>query len=468
MINKIRKSFKDMGVKSKLLIAYSIIFVSLLLLSSSLVYFVVKRSIESNIENNLVNATLSIKNMVNTAAKLSIKNNLKAIAENNKVVVKELYSQFERGEITEEEAKQNAENILLSQEIGQTGYIYCISSQGVILIHPNPQLIGVDLTKYDFIREQIKNKEGYIEYNWKNPGEDNVRPKALHMTYFEPWDWIISVSSYRDEFSDLVNKSDFEESVLALKFGDTGYSYVIDSKGNVIIHATVHGNFFDMQDSDGRYFIREICRMKKGRIIYPWQNPGEKAPRDKLVMFSFIPELDWIVASSSYLDEFYRPLTELKFIIVATVLIGLVIILPFTMWLGSELTKPLQKAIKKMAEANEGDFSVRFEAESQDETGKLADSFNEYMGKLERYRNGIQTLNKQLETHVNVVNEDLKSAMDEIKTLRGILPICSHCKKIRDDSGSWNQIEEYVRNHSHAEFTHGICPECYKKLYSDL
>lgn len=61
----------------------------------------------------------------------------------------------------------------------------------------------------------------------------------------------------------------------------------------------------------------------------------------------------------------------------------------------------------------------------------------------------------------------LKKALNEIKTLRGILPICSSCKKIRDDEGYWNQIEYYISVHSNAEFSHGICPDCAEQLYPD-
>jgi DNA-binding NtrC family response regulator len=62
---------------------------------------------------------------------------------------------------------------------------------------------------------------------------------------------------------------------------------------------------------------------------------------------------------------------------------------------------------------------------------------------------------------------ELKQALAEVKTLSGLLPICASCKKIRDDKGYWNQIEVYIRNHSDAEFSHGLCPECAKKLYPD-
>jgi ABC-type amino acid transport substrate-binding protein len=62
----------------------------------------------------------------------------------------------------------------------------------------------------------------------------------------------------------------------------------------------------------------------------------------------------------------------------------------------------------------------------------------------------------------------LQKAFDEVKTLGGLLPICASCKKIRDDKGYWNQLEVYIQQHTGTAFSHGICPECAKKLYSDL
>lgn len=63
---------------------------------------------------------------------------------------------------------------------------------------------------------------------------------------------------------------------------------------------------------------------------------------------------------------------------------------------------------------------------------------------------------------------ELASALMDVKTLSGLLPICSSCKKIRDDSGYWSQIEQYLEEHSDAEFTHSLCPDCAKRLYPDI
>jgi hypothetical protein len=64
------------------------------------------------------------------------------------------------------------------------------------------------------------------------------------------------------------------------------------------------------------------------------------------------------------------------------------------------------------------------------------------------------------------VNNELTEALKNIKLLSGLLPICSNCKKIRDEGGSWHEIENFIESHSDTEFTHGICPTCYNQLYS--
>ncbi len=99
----------------------------------------------------------------------------------------------------------HAVNMLSDQTVGKTGYIYCINSNGIFVVHPMEGGLGNDFSHIGYIQSQIKTKEGYLEYEWKNPGESKVRPKAIYMTYFEPWDWIISVSSYASEFNRLIS-----------------------------------------------------------------------------------------------------------------------------------------------------------------------------------------------------------------------------------------------------------------------
>ncbi len=94
----------------------------------------------------------------------------------------------------------------------------------------------------------------------------------------------------------------------------------------------------------------------------------------------------------------------------------------------------------------------------RDESGKIIGSLSSGEDITER---------KRVEEEKERLIKELKEAIENVKILRGMLPICSSCKKIRSDKGYWTQIEAYIREHSDVEFTHSICPECIKKLYPD-
>jgi hypothetical protein len=66
------------------------------------------------------------------------------------------------------------------------------------------------------------------------------------------------------------------------------------------------------------------------------------------------------------------------------------------------------------------------------------------------------------------LSAQLREALDQVKELRGLLPMCVGCKKIRNDQGYWEHVDLYIRSHTHAEFTHSICPECARRLYPEL
>jgi PAS domain S-box-containing protein len=91
-------------------------------------------------------------------------------------------------------------------------------------------------------------------------------------------------------------------------------------------------------------------------------------------------------------------------------------------------------------------------------------------GRITGIRSTIQdiTERKQAEEEREKLILDLQEAIAKVKVLSGMLPICASCKKIRDDKGYWKQIEVYIRDHSEVEFSHGICPDCMKKLYPDF
>jgi hypothetical protein len=95
--------------------------------------------------------------------------------------------------------------------------------------------------------------------------------------------------------------------------------------------------------------------------------------------------------------------------------------------------------------------------------GRMADDAAVY-DELTRLNNELINLQRELTKN----NRRLQEALDNIKTLKGLVPICSSCKKIRNDGGYWQQVEEYVAEHTEADFSHGLCDECAHKLYPEI
>ena len=393
--------FSSLRIRHKLLLSYSLVFVISMSLGFAVLYSIVRKNIEANIESELKNTTTTILNLVKTSAAVSIKNYLRAIAEKNVEIVRYYFTQYNEGKLTEDAAKEMAAGALLSQTIGESGYIYCLDSHGKVVVHPQGALINVNVAQYDFIQEMVRKKKGYMEYDWKNPGEKETRPKALYMLYFAPWDWIIAVSSYRKEFKGLVRVEDFEKSVLALRFGETGYSFVLDGAGNAVIHPKLQGvNVLDKNLFPSR-FLQEMLDRKTGELVYPWQNPGEKEPRLKLCIFNSIPEFDWIVGSSSYQEEFFRPLRTITTVIVTIFVITLLMVLFLTYKISESITRPLQDLRQHFEKASSGDFSLRMATPAGDEISQLSQYFNRFMVQMAEYSDNLK---KQIQVRREVEN----------------------------------------------------------------
>ncbi|MCP4721474.1 MAG: response regulator, partial [Desulfobacteraceae bacterium] len=330
-------------------------------------------------------------------------------AEKNFDLAEYYYSKHRSGLLTRKQAIKTIEEIFLNQPVGISGYIYCLNSKGKVIIHPNDKVKGSNLSKFDFIKQQLKTKEGYLEYDWKNPGEVQKRPKALYMVYFKPLDWIISVSSYRNEFSYLVDITDFKESILSFKSGKTGYAFVMDETGQALIHPMLQGSNLLHQADDTNQFISQIITQKNGKLRYFWQNPDEDKTREKTVIFKHLPEFKWIVGSTSYVEEIFSPLQKFKTFLAAGIAIILLFTILLTFFISRTVTRPLDKLIQKLETGSQGDFSVRMDYESPDELGKLSRHFNAFMDRLEDYHGKLNNeIQKTINTQAALVENELK------------------------------------------------------------
>jgi PAS domain S-box-containing protein len=386
--------FYNLRIRSKLILFFTTTFVLSIAVGSIILYVLIRNTVESTIEKELQNTNNNILAIVNTAANVSIRNHLRAVAEKNRDIASHFYSQAKKGLLSNTEAKNQARKVMLSQSIGKTGYIFVwdISKAPIsIPLAVHPKIQGKDVAYVDFVQGGAALRNGYMEYIWKNPGEEKEREKAMYLAHFEPWNWVICASSYKEEFTGLINIDDFSHQVLSYRFGDTGYSFILNSRGDMVVHPQLTGNYFDEKDAKGTRFINKICEMKNGKTTYWWHNPGEQGTVERLAFFNYIPELDWIVASSGYVAEFYQPLEQVRKIAFIALIITLLFVLPLISWISSHMTNRLKGLMDSFETGAKGDLTVRVESTAKDEIGQLAKYFNFLMEKLDSYSTSLKS-----------------------------------------------------------------------------
>ncbi|MFH2093629.1 MAG: cache domain-containing protein [Pseudomonadota bacterium] len=401
--------FSRLHFRNKLLLTFLVVLIPLVLLGAALIDYQVEKILHASIDKELKAAADSFMTLIQTSAQVSVKNRLRAIAEKNQDIAQYYYKQFEFGHLDRKQMMEKISQIFLAQTVGKSGYVYCLNSKGIVTVHPMDGVRYSDLSQYDFIQEQLKIKEGYLEYDWKNPGEIKPRPKALYMVYFKPLDWIISVSGYRDEFDHLVNIDDFRPGILSHRIGKTGYGYVIDEKGMVLVHPKIQGVYLLEQQEVPREFVKQMLKEKNGRIRYFWKNPDQQKTWEKIVIFKHLPEYGWIIACSSYVQEVFEPLKTFRLFLMGIIIFSVLFSVGAIFVISRAVTRPFKVLIDKLEQGARGDFSVRMVHDSFDEFGKLANHFNSFMGQLENNQAIIEQQNKKnMEARNALVENDLK------------------------------------------------------------
>jgi len=326
--------------------------------------------------------------------------------------------QYRSGRIDLASAKLDARKALKRVNVGETGYIYAMTSKGELAVHVAREGENVYNEKDEngryFIRVMcqtaLKSKPGevmYIIYPWRNAvlGDKYPRRKVVAYRYFKEWDWIVATGGYLEEtYEDVAfERRSFEElkeRIKSKKVGETGYIFCMDVKGNFTVHPDGEGeNFYNARDSSGFPFIREMCQKQSGWIRYPWRNAGESTPRMKIVRYNYFRPWGWIVAVGSYEDEFYREANKINgrifaSMMVMTIFIGLIsVVLVFLA--AKVLTDPINHMMEVIRKVKRGRFDERMAVETNDELGELAGAFNRMTAIIKRNKEMEATLAQQ-------------------------------------------------------------------------
>jgi PAS domain S-box-containing protein len=215
-----------------------------------------------------------------------------------------------------------------------------------------------------------------------------------------------------------------KDKIKRIKVGETGYVYVMDSRGILKIHPAKEGeNVMDSKDSTGFEYIRAMTEkaitLKEGEvgtIRYPWLNPelGETKPREKISKYGYFAPWDWIIVAGTYEEEIYQSLHETERFILMVVIVGLGLVFFLTVALSKVLTRPIQELTEVTSRMAGGDLSQRVEVRHRDEIGVLGDSFNQMITQ-------IQTYTTSLEKMVEERTGDLKKSREKYRDLSRFL-----------------------------------------------
>lgn len=334
-------------------------------------------------------------------------------------------------------------------------------------------------------------------------------------------DIVVSYINFRkEELSELSGlpvetvKKDILNWINKIRLRENQYIVVNSFDGTILAHyktENIGRNMWDFTDSKGVKPVQEAIDVSKnpdgGFISYIGSiRPSTGKPGEKITYARSIPEWEWTVLTGVYMDDIERVIEQKKSALKKHIT-GNLIRISAILLLVFSLTLIFAKLMAERLKSNFAILNAFFQkAARQSEkidpdlihysefknfttsVNQMNEERHRINEKLKQYQKHLESLveqrTKDLEETVhklNIENKErelvqkdkeikileLQEALQEVKTLQGLLPICANCKKVRDDSGYWHRIESYIENRSQAVFSHGMCPECLEKFYGD-
>lgn len=421
MINKSKFSYK-------IFITVFFAFSTMCFFTGWISYSLINTTVKQRVDENLAKTVTGISQMVEASTDFAAKNYIRSLAEHYVRVAEEQDKQSRTDRTNIEETKNEILHQLSDIKIGDSGYAYVINTQGEIVGHPHKSLHGENVSEHDFIQKQIKLKRGYLEYEWKNPGDDVSRKKVLYMDYYEPWGWIISISAYADELSLLVDPSDFKELVLSIKIGENGYPLILSKTGEILIHPTLSGNVAQIHDSR-KDVLDEILTTGKGKMYYDFFEEERQEDSKKIAIYETIESNGWIVAGTGYVEDFYQPLIILKKVFIVLLFIVSFLSVAVSIYLSQMVTRPIRQLLKNVSSESE---QYQLSAISIDNTNEIEDLTSYFI----EYTKQINAQNIKLSDLL----DEQKKAVLELKIFKEVFDNIAEGISITDIHGTIKQV----------------------------
>lgn len=390
-----------------------------LLMFMAVNYFVIERTLHRNARKELREVAESVNTAAETMLDAVIRNYLRGIVEQDFVVLERLYQQQLAGTLTEQRAKDAYQDYALSRTIGDSGYIVALRpEESRIMIDIHPFSRGTDCAFNQGCQDWVAQKNGYNEYHWQNPEDETARDKVGYFRYFESWNWVVGATSYRDEFTQLVNIEDLRPLIESFKVLERGYFFVLDEQLKALIHPEIEGaEGSGVQNEKGIYIAQEMIKHLDDFYYYDWKNPSDQKAEKKFVYVKKLKNFDWYVASSGYVDDITAPISQLMLVsyVLMCFVAGMLVLL--TVQFSRSLTRPLNALIGGLDAfyREQKVFEMPFRAVTEVESvGRAIESLTQNLVSAEEEKLDLLT---QLDSVINSMPSMLVGVDDQEKVI---------------------------------------------------
>jgi HAMP domain-containing protein len=259
---------------------------------------------------------------------------------------------------------------------------------------------------------------------------------------------------------------------------DIAFLYIMRRAEDGTVHFVVDSDETDAQAVPGKIYTDVVPEMLEG-FHQPVVDQNLYEDEWGVFLSGYAPLRNgagrYLVGIDMRADEVRNNLRELRLTGGVSLFASILLALLFALYLSRGLTRRIGTLSKHCQDLAMGRPDVRVEGRTFDEFDDLSDAFNAMSGALGKTRADLEqaiaelkATQQGLESRVEERTRELRESIEKMNVLRGLLPICCSCKKIRDDQGYWKQVEQFVAEHSGARFSHGICPDCQVKLYGEI
>jgi len=359
----------------------------------------------------------------------------------------------------------------------------------------NKRINSVIETNSHVSRVRVLNKDGGVVASshtdhGENPAHDECFLKAKERVYFGK----LHLSQYTGEYvitvaAPIFVNADFSGVILVnfdweglyhitaerTGLGKSGEIYLVNKDGFILtpvrfkeeailkqkVAKEVLKDYYEAQDNHAMTHKHTVSEYRDYRGV-------------KVLGFSVcIPEMHWLLLAEIDKSEALAPLAKIKILFGLTAIIGIALVWLFGSRISKNITAPISKLQKGVDIIGAGKLDYRVGISAKDEIGQLSGAFDKMTADLKKSVVSINELNKEIGERKRIEQEreklisELTEALNKVKQLNGMLPICANCKKIRNDDGYWQQVEAYISENADVEFSHGICPDCVKELYPE-